>query len=75
MNNFIAYTGMFSTDRMQVLPTQLKIFNILWLGVSCANLDCYRWSGHNYIDFKMPSDSISMHLFLKIYLGGIPPDF
>ena len=27
-----------------------------------------------YFDSKMPSDSISEHLFFKILLGGMPPD-
>ena len=28
----------------------------------------------DYMDSKMASDSISEHLFFKIFLGGVPPD-
>ena len=27
-----------------------------------------------YIDSEIPPDSISEHLFFKIFLGGMPPD-
>ena len=35
-----------------------------------ANKNCIA----QYIDSKMPSDSISEHLFFKYFPGGMPPD-
>ena len=44
--NEIFYKQHFETYRMQISYTEPNIFNILWLGVFCANLDHFCWAGH-----------------------------
>ena len=76
MNNFIAYWYVFNWQNADFTYTTQDIQHFMTRCILCElGLFFVGLVTIIIIDFKMPSDSISMHLFVKIYLGGIPPDF